>query len=137
LDGDSIVRIDHSSSIDTSFTVTLPIGYTFLRFNASMSTVTNLSPDGQNDSQPTFNIINNGNINQSFMLVLNGTVSNITTYAALNNNFSGKVEISTSSSMVIPNLFPGSNQYIWMIIDVNKAPVTNANMTLMINSNNS
>jgi len=71
------------------------------------------------------------------MLVLNGTVSNITTYAALNNNFSGKVEISTSSSMVIPNLFPGSNQYIWMIIDVNKAPVTNANMTLMINSNNS
>jgi hypothetical protein len=137
LDGDSIVRIDHSSSIDTSFTVTLPIVYTFLRFNASMSTVTNLSPDGQNDSQPTFNIINNGNINQSFMLVLNGTVSNITTYAALNNNFSGKVEISTSSSMVIPNLFPGSNQYIWMIIDVNKAPVTNANMTLMINSNNS
>lgn len=121
--------------IDTTFTITLPVGYTFLRFNASNSTVNNLNPDGQNSSRPMFNITNNGNINQSFMLSLSGIVNNITTYADLSNNFStGKIEINTSNTIIIPNLIPGSSQNVWMIIDVNKAPPANVNKTFMINS---
>lgn len=124
--------------IDTAFTVTLPIGYTFLRFNASNSTVTNLNPDGQNSFRPIFNIVNNGNINQSFMLHLNNIVNSITAYADLSNNFSkGKVEINTSNTTIVPNLIPGQSQNIWIIIDTKKAPATNINRTLIINSNNS
>ena len=121
--------------IDTSFYVTLPIGYTYLRFNATNSTVNNLNPDGQNNSQPFFNITNNGNVNQSFSLNLSNTVNNITTYTDLSNNFSvGKIEINISSATIIPNMNPGTSQNIWMIIDAKNAPVTNTNVTLMMNS---
>jgi len=133
--GSRYQEITVGQPIDTTFTITLPKDQIYLRFNASLSTVTNLNPDGQNSSQPIFNITNNGNINQSFMLNLNEVVNNITTYADLNNNFSeGKIEINTWSTTIIPNLNPNSSQNIWMIIDANKAPVTNVNKTLIINN---
>lgn len=129
-------EINNAGMVDTTFTVTLPVGYTFLRFNASNPSVTNLNADGQNSSQPMFNITNNGNINQSFMLNLNDVVNNVTTYADLSNNFSiGKIEINTSNTTIIPNLIPGSSQNIWIIVDANKAPTTNVNRILMINNN--
>lgn len=136
--GSRYQKISFVGAVDTTFTVSLPIGYTFLRFNASNSTVTNLGPDGQNNSRPIFNITNNGNIDQSFALNISGTVKNITTYGDLSNNFSrGRIEINASSAMVIPNLIPGKSQNLWMIIDANNAPVMNKNLTLMINSRNS
>lgn len=121
--------------IDTIFTVTLPIGYTFLRFNASNSTIINLDPDGQNNSQPIFNITNNGNIIQNFGFYLNGTVANIITYADLDNDHTnGRLEINTTLSTVVPNLNPGSSQNVWVIIDTSKAMAINTNKTLTINS---
>lgn len=121
--------------VDTSFIVTLPVGYTFLRFNASSSTVNNLGPDGQNNLQSMFNITNNGNIIQSFRFFLNGTVQNIKTYADLDNDHTtGRIEINTTSSMVIPNLNPGSSQNIWLLIDATQAPAINTNRKLTINS---
>lgn len=135
--GSRYQEIDFVGELDTTFTVTLPAGYTFLRFNASDSTVTNLNPDGQNSSQPIFNITNNGNINQMFMLNLSNVVKNITTYGDLSNNFStGKIEINASSAVVIPNLFPSQSQNLWMVIDTKNAPAVNINVTLMINSRN-
>jgi peptidoglycan/xylan/chitin deacetylase (PgdA/CDA1 family) len=133
--GDSRYQDIEVQVIDTSFSVTLPIGYTYLRFNATNSTVNNLNPDGQNSSQPFFNITNNGNVNQRFNLNLSNTVNNIITYADLSNNFSvGKIEINTSSATIIPSMNPGTSQNIWMIIDAKNAPVTNTNVTLMMNS---
>jgi len=133
--GSRYQEITVGQPIDTTYTITLPKDQTYLRFNASRSTVTNLDPDGQNSSQPIFNIINNGNINLSFMLNLSDVVSNITTYADLDSNFSsGKIEINTSPTTVIPNLIPNSSQNVWMVIDANNAPVTNVNKTLIINN---
>lgn len=129
-------EIEPEEIMDTSFTVTLPVGYTFLKFNASNSTVTNLGPDGQVSYRPIFNITNVGNINLSFTLNLNDTVNNITTYADLSNNFStGKIEINASNTTIIPNLNPGKSQNIWMVADVDKAPTMNINRTLIINNN--
>ena len=123
--------------VDSTFTVTLPIWYTFLRFNATNSTITNLDPEGQNSSMPTFNITNNGNIIQSYRFYLNNTISNITTYADLDNNHTtGRIEINATPSIIVPNLNPGSSQNIWMIIDTNKALATNVTRTLMINNSN-
>lgn len=128
-------EISPGEVVDTSFTVTLPVGYTFLRFNSSNSTISNLDPDGQNNLQSIFNITNNGNINQSFGFYLNGNVTNITTYADLDNNHStGRIEINMTSPIVITNLNPSSSQNIWLVIDAIKAPLTNSNRTLMINS---
>ena len=121
--------------IVTTFTVNLPGGYSYVRFNTSNSTIINLNPDGQNDSQPMFNITNNGNVNQSIMLNLSGTITNITTYADLSNNFSiGKIKINASPTIIIPNLAPNSSQKIWVIVDVDKASPININNTLVISS---
>ncbi len=128
-------EIKYEGVLDTAFTVTLPIGYTFLRFNASSPTIVNLYPDGQSSSQPMFNITNSGNIIQNYAFYINGTVANVTTYADLDNVHSnGRKEINTTPSVIVPSLNPGSSQNLWIIMDANKALVTNTNKTLMINS---
>jgi hypothetical protein len=115
--------------------VTLPVDYTFLRFNSTNSTISNLEPDGQNSTQPIFNIMNNGNIPQSFSFYLNEIVPNINTYADLDNNFSlGRIEINTTPTVIITNLDAGLNQSIWLVVDINNAPATNINKTLTINN---
>lgn len=138
LEGGEVARYQEiiaKDTTDTSFTVTLPVGYTSLRFNAPNSSVINLDSDGQNNSQSIFNIINYGNINQNFRFSLDEIITNITTYADLDNDHnSGKLEISTTPAMIIPNLNPGANQNVWIIIDSNKAPIININRTLMINN---
>ena len=124
-----------AQAVDTSFTVTLPIGYTFLRFNATNSTVNNLNPDGQTSSQPFFNITNNGNINQSYGFYLDATVTNITMYADLNNDSSsGRIPVNNTSTIVIPGLEPGNSKNVWIVVDTNRALAMNINETLTINN---
>jgi peptidoglycan/xylan/chitin deacetylase (PgdA/CDA1 family) len=132
---DSRVQDIEPTPIDTSFTVTLPIGYTALQFNSPNSTINNLNAVGQTDTQSFYDITNNGNINQSYVFYLDSSPPNINTYADLTNNFTNRILIKPSiSTQIIPNLGPGSSQNIWMVIDANQAPPTNMNAGLTINT---
>lgn len=129
-------RYQEINIVDTSFTVTLPIGYELLRFNSSRATVKNLDPDGQTSLRPMFNVANSGNVIQNFGFYLNGTVSNVTTYIDLDNDHTnGRIEINTSmSNTIIQNLDPDTSQNVWIIIDANNAPMINANRALTMES---
>ncbi|RLJ04014.1 MAG: hypothetical protein DRP18_05280, partial [Candidatus Aenigmatarchaeota archaeon] len=66
---------------DTTFTVTLPAGYTYAHFNLTgiegASTKTNWAPEGQNSTTPFYNITNTGNVNLTVKMKINATIPNV------------------------------------------------------------
>jgi hypothetical protein len=125
-----------AGAADTTFTVSLPAGYTYLQYAPSNSTATNFYPSGQNSTQPFFNVSNQGSSAQSFRFYLNSTVSGISDYADLNSDHtSGKIAVNVSTSTVIvSSLATGSSQNVWMLIDLNRPVPQNTNKSLTINS---
>ncbi len=121
---------------DTSFTVTLPVGYTYMTFSPPNSTAKYFYPTGQTSSIPFLNITNNGNIAQTFRFYLNATISNIDLYADLNNvHSSGTILINTTTTTaVVSNLASLSSQNVWMFSNFSRPIPQNTNKTLTINS---
>jgi len=62
-DNSSTLTFTTAAPTDTSFTVTLPSGYTYLKFEPANSTALNVAPNGQTDSQEFFNVTNTGDGN--------------------------------------------------------------------------
>jgi len=118
---------------DTSFTVTLPTGYTYAHFQPPNSIAKNYSCDGQNLTTPFYNITNTGNVNFDVRMKLNATVADIILRADTDNNPSGSSIIGTTLVTLYSTLTPANSVDIWMWSDFNHAVPQVTNRTLSIN----
>ena len=118
---------------DTSFTVTLPTGYTKPVFQPPNSTATNYPPNGQTSSQEFYNISNSGNVNLDIRMRLNTTVSTITLKADDDNTPAGAQTIGTSLVTLHTGLAQGDTADIWLWSDFDHTPPQTANRTVYIN----
>ena len=121
------------SAADTTFTVSLPVGYTKPVFQPPNSTATNYPPNGQTDSQEFFNVTNSGNVNLDVRMRLNTTVSTITLKADADNNPTGADTIGTSLVTIHSNLGQGSSVGVWLWSDFDHTVAQTANRTIYIN----
>jgi len=126
-----------SGATDTSFTVTLPSGYTYAHFNLSglwnASTQTNYPPEGQSDSQAFYSITNTGDVDLTIRMKLNQTIPNIILKADTDNDPTDAKEINTTYAVLYENLAPGSSVNIWLWTDLFHAAEQQTNRTLEIN----
>ena len=116
---------EEQQDTDTSFTVTLPAGYTYAHFNLTgvegASTKTNYPPEGQSDSQPFFNISNTGNVNLTVKMKINATIPNVILKADTDNNPSGAKEINTTYAVLCEDLPPNEYLNVWLWTDLSHA----------------
>jgi len=122
-----------TASSDTSFTVTLPSGYTYLRFEPATSTALSVTPNGQSDSQEFFNVTNTGEVNLDIRLKLNETVSNILLKADTDNTPQGAKEVNTTLVTIYSNLSVDNSVNIWLWSDFDYTPEQDTNKTISIN----
>jgi len=122
---------------DTSFTVTLPAGYTYAHFNLTgvenPSTQTNYPPEGQSDSQPFYNISNTGNVNLTVKMKINATIPNVILKADTDNNPSGAKEINTTYAVLCEDLPPNEYLNVWLWTDLSHAEEQETEKELEIN----
>ena len=122
---------------DTSFTVTLPAGYTYAHFNLTgvenPSTQTNYPPEGQSDSQPFFNISNTGNVNLTVKMKINATIPNVILKADTDNNPAGAKEINTTYATLYEDLPPNEYLNVWLWTDLSHAEEQETEKELEIN----
>ena len=121
-----------TAAADSSFTVTLPSGYTHLKFEPSNSTAQNLTPNGQTDSQEFYNVTNTGDITLDIRLQLNETVLNIELKADNDNNPIGAKEVNTTLVTVCVGLAPSNSADIWLWSDFSHAVEQSTNKTINI-----
>lgn len=110
---------------DTTFTVSLPAGYTKGNFTPDNSTAQNEAPEGQTSTTPWFEVTNSGNVNIDLKLIMNNTVTSITIKADTDNNPTGATTIGTTLVTVKTGLTPSSSQDIWIWSDFSKPPPAN------------
>jgi len=122
-----------TTGVDTSFTVTLPSGYTYLKFEPANSTIVNVAPNGQTDSQEFYNVTNTGGINLDIRLQLNETVPNIVLKADSDNNPTGAKEVNTTLVTIYTNVVPTGTADIWLWSDFTYAVEQDTNKTISIN----
>ena len=122
-----------TTSVDTSFTVTLPSGYTHLKFEPSNSTAQNVTPNGQTDSQEFYNVTNTGNVNLDIRLQLNETVSNIVLKADSDNNPLGAKEVNTTLVTIYSDLATTNSADIWLWSDFSHTVEQDTNKTINVN----
>jgi hypothetical protein len=122
-----------TAAVDTSFTVTLPSGYTYLRFEPTNATATNVTPNGQTDLQEFYNVTNTGDVNLDVRLQLNETVANIILKADSDSNSVGAKEVNTTLVTIHPNLATANTADIWLWSDFNYAVQQDTNKTIRIN----
>jgi len=122
---------------DTTFTVTLPAGYTYAHFNLTgiegASTKTNWAPEGQSDTQPFYNVTNTGNVNLSIRMQLNATIPNVILKVDTDNNPSGAKEVNTTLVEIYSDLPPDSSINIWLWTDLSHAEEQETGKNLTIN----
>ena len=132
-----LVLLVPSVSADTSFTVTLPIGYTYAFFNltgvAGASTQTNYAPEGQSSEQEFYNITNTGNVNLDVKTKIDATFSNSILKYDTDNNPTGATEITTSFVTIQSGLQPNNSVNVWLWMDFNHTAAQDTNKTLEIN----
>lgn len=122
-----------AAAADTTFTVSLPTGYTKPVFQPPNSTATNYPPNGQSSSQEFYNVTNSGNVNLDVRMQLNATVSTITLKADSDNDYVGAKEVNTTLVTIHPNLGQGNSVDIWLWSDFDHTPAQTANRTVYIN----
>ena len=122
-----------SPSTDTSFTVTLPVGYSYAHFQPPNSTAKNYSCNGQNLTTSIYNVTNTGNVNLDIRMKLNATITNIILRADTDNNPSGSSIIQTTLVTISGGLAHGSSIDIWLWSDFNHTIEQSTNRTLDIN----
>ena len=118
---------------DTSFTVTLPVGYAYAHFQPPNSTAKNYSCNGQNLTTSIYNITNTGNVNLDIRMKLNTTITNIILRADTDNNPSGSSIIQTTLVTIYSSLAQSNSIDIWMWSDFNHTIEQVTNKTLSIN----
>lgn len=110
---------------DTSFTVSLPTGYTQINFSNNSLNASNLNAEGQNSTDGVLFITNTGNVGLDIFLLVNQTFSNFTVFADTDNNTAGATTINTSALLLKDNLGTSSSQNIWVWLNwTNKTPQT-------------
>ena len=124
---------EEQQGADTSFTVTLPSGYAHLKFEPSNSTVQNVTPNGQTDSQEFYNVTNTGDVNLDIRLKLNETVSNIVLKADTDNNPLGAKEVNTTLVTIYSNLVTSNSADIWLWSDFSHTVEQDTNKTINVN----
>ena len=126
-----------TAATDTSFTVTLPVGYAYAHFNltgvTNPSTQTNYEPEGQNSTEEFYNVTNTGNVNLDVRMQLNTTITNVVLKADTDNNPTGAKEVNTSLVTIYSDLAQGNSVDIWMWSDFSHAIEQVTNKTLSIN----
>ena len=122
---------------DTTFTVTLPIGYTYVHFNltgvANPSTQTNYAPEGQNSTTEFYNVTNTGSSNLTVRMNINATITNVILKADTDNNPIGAHEINTTFAYLYTNLTCDNSIDIWLWTNLSHAIEQVTNRTLEIN----
>ena len=121
------------TTTDTSFTVTLPSGYTYAHFQPPNSTAKNYSCNGQNSTTAFYDVTNTGNVNLDVRMQLNATVTNIIFRADTDNNPSGSSIIQTTLVTLYSDLTPSNSIDIWLWSDFNHTIEQSTNRTLDIN----
>ena len=121
------------SALDTTFTVTLPIGYTYAHFQPPNSTAKNYSCNGQNLTTAFYNVTNTGNVNLDVRMKLNATITNIILRADTDNNPSGSSIIQTTLVTIYSSLTQSNSIDIWIWSDFNHTTQQTTNKTLSIN----
>jgi hypothetical protein len=121
------------TTVDTSFTVTLPSGCTYAIFEPANSTATNVSPGGQTPSTAFYNVTNTGTVSLSIRMQLNATVSNILLKAGTDNDSGGAKEVNTTLVTIFSPLEQDYSVNIWIWSDFSHAIEQQTNKTLSIN----
>jgi len=128
---------EEQQTTDTSFTVTLPAGYTYAHFNLTgvenPSTQTNYPPEGQSDTQAFYEITNTGNVNLTVKMKINATIPNIILKADTDNNPAGAKEINTTYAVLCEDLPAGNSINIWLWTDLSHAAEQETGKNLTIN----
>lgn len=122
-----------TTATDTSFTVTLPVGYTCAHFQPPNSTAKNYSCNGQNLTTAFYNVTNTGNVNLDVRMKLNTTITNIILRADTDNNPSGSSIIQTTLVTIYSSLTQSNSINIWIWSDFNHTTQQTTNKTLSIN----
>ena len=126
-------EVQVSGATDTSFTVTLPVGYTYAHFQPPNSTAKNYSCNGQNSTTPFYNVTNTGNVYLHVRMKLNATITNVILRADTDNNPSGSSIIQTTLVTIGNSLSIGNSMDIWIWSDFNHTIQQTVNRTLYIN----
>ncbi len=113
--------------------MTLPAGYSYAKFEPTLSTDTDVEPNGQTSTVPFYNVTNTGNVNLDVRLALNQTVSGITLKADTDNTPTGAQEVNTTLSTIYEALAPDNSVNIWLWSDFNRPSPQTINKTLEIN----
>ena len=128
---------EEQQTTDTSFTVTLPAGYTYAHFNLTgvenPSTQTNYPPEGQSDTQAFYEITNTGNVNLTVKMKINATIPNVILKADTDNNPSGAKEINTTYATLCEDLPPDDYLNVWLWTDLSHAEEQETEKELEIN----
>jgi len=110
---------------DTSFTVSLPVGYTEINFSSNNKTVSNLNADGQNSTNGVLYITNTGDVGIDIFLKMNSTESGFVLFGDTDNDESGATTINETSLLLKDNLASSSSQNIWLWLNwTDKTPQT-------------
>ncbi len=129
------MTVQVNTPIDTSFTVSLPIGETQAWFNSSSKTQTNVAARNQTASAGFLNIINTGNVDENFYFNITSALpSGVTLKAGTNNNSAGATAITTTSTIIVSGLTPSSSHYVWLWTDFVNASPMDAQRILQFNS---
>lgn len=115
---------------DTSFTVTVPIGYDYPIFRAESNTSENIKPDGQTNDVPMFEVTNTGNQLLNFSMNLNSTVSDITLKADTDNTSEGANELTDTPIIIYTELDESESFGIWLWSDFNDAVIQETNRSM-------
>jgi len=112
---------------DTSFTVSLPIGYTQLNFSSNSKTVTNLEPEGQNSTNGIIYLTNTGEETLNIYFKINQLTDGFNIFFDIDNNPIGSKLLNSSNQLLKSSLTTSSSQNIWGWVNwTDKTPQTNS-----------
>jgi len=106
-----------------NFSVTLPTSITSFRVASNSSTQYNMTPIGQNDTVPIFNITSYSLFDSSIWLSANLSNSCVSLFAANNSDRDTKKNINSTYSDML-DLGANSEEGIWMWVDYNSCSVS-------------
>lgn len=111
-DSDAVFTVSNGG-VDTSFTVSLPMGYSTLDFSSNNKTVINLDAGGQNSTVSALEITNTGNQNLNFSTLMNATISGFTVFFDTDNDPSGATILSAAYQLIASSIGPASSSNVW------------------------
>lgn len=121
---------------DSSFTVTLPIGYDYAVFRAITNTSENIIPDGQDNDTAFMVVSNTGNQVMNFTVNLNATISDITLKADTDNTSIDSTEVTDSPLQIYTSLSPSQSFGVWLWSDFNDAVIQDTNRSMNLTAIN-